>query len=133
MAVVACQGLLFAAGMSRTGRVATIERQRAADRKRKRAERADLRARLAPTTEQAYSAVTEALAFVLATTRMVSSPAIPVGQVIAVAREILVRRHHCDVDESKAAIKRALSDRPAFRRSGHVPTMSSGPAAPTGQ
>jgi hypothetical protein len=127
---VACQGLPFTSGMSRTGRLASIEKQRAADRRRKRVERADLRARLAPTTEQTYSAIAEAFAFVLATTRMDATPTIPVGKIIAVAREILVRRHHCDVDETKAALKRALSDRPAFRRSGHVPTMTTGPAAP---
>lgn len=127
---MACQPPVFVAAMSRTGRLATIERQRAADRRRKRAERADLRARLAPTTEQVYSAVTETFAFVLATTRMDPAPSIPVGQIIAVAREILVRRHHCDAEETKAALKRALSDRPAFRRSGHVPTMNPGPAAP---
>lgn len=120
--------------MSRTGRPATIERQRAADRRRKRAERADLRVRKAPTTEQVYSAVTEALAFALATTRKTGgSPTIKVGEIIAAARDILERRHHCDVEESKAALKRALSDRVAFRRPGHVPTMSPGPAAPTGQ
>ena len=118
--------------MSRTGRLATIERQRAADRRRKRAERADLRARLAPTTEQVYSAVTEALAFAMATTKKEAGrPTIQVGEIIAAARDILERRHHCDVEESKAALKRALSDRPAFRRSGHVPTMTPGPAAPT--
>lgn len=118
--------------MSRPGRAATIERQRATDRRRKSLERADLRARLAPTTEQTYSAVTEALAFVMAKTKMDITPAVvPVGQVFANAREILVRRHHCDVQESKAALKRALSDRPAFRRSGHVPTMSLGQSPPT--
>ena len=124
--------LRFTFRMSRPGRLATIERQRAADRKRKRVERADLRDRKAPTTEQTYSAVTEALAFVMAKTKVETAPpAIPIGQVFAVAREILVRRHHCDEWEVKSALKRALSDRPAFRRSGHVPTMTPGPDAPS--
>jgi hypothetical protein len=117
--------------MGKTNRRQSLEQIRKADRRRKRVERADVRERKAPTTAQLYSAVTEALAFTMHSCVLEpDGPVVPLNDIFRTAREILTVRHRCDVKEANLALFRALSNRPAFNRPGHVPSHRSAKPLP---
>jgi hypothetical protein len=89
-------------------------KRREADRIRKQRERAERRAAGAPEPHQVDLAVTEAIAFVLASTLIASgkvTDTLPMAKVVKVANGILERRWGCDRGECKKALKARLGRR----------------------
>lgn len=112
----------------------TLAQRRRDDRERKRAERARKRESGVPSIAQVQNAITEAVAYAIAS---IDQDAILPGWtpinaavIVAVAIDILAERGSFDPIETRLAVRDALAPRDAHRLAGHIPSLSPGGTGP---
>lgn len=116
----------------------TIAQRRKTDRDRKRRQRAEARAAGVPSSAAALNAIAEAVAFEATSrvnierARVGSTPQIDLALVFTTAVQILTQRHGCDIEHSRAAVKKLLAPRVEHRWPSFIPTHAVA-ATPAGE